>query len=82
MNKNGYTIHLEKESGIRYDDFPSDTDTSFFLCKIPRKRHLNGIKGSYTPPAAYFVENEDVEKFDKSFPPKKKEKLPTQLFET
>ena len=70
-----------REFGIRYHDLPSDADDSFFLCKELIPGYLDGITGVYQTPAGYYVKDEDVEEFDKSFPPKEKLKLPGQLFE-
>lgn len=66
--------------GIRYHDLPEDADSSFFLCRELKQGYLNGITGVYQTPKAYYVEDSDVEKFDKNFPPKQKLKLPGQLF--
>ena len=44
---------------------------------------LDGITGEYAPPKGYkgyFVDEAEVEEFDKSFPYKEKKKLPTQIF--
>ena len=70
-----------RKFGIRYHDLPEGADDSFFLCKELIPGYLKGITGVYQTPAGYYVKDEDVEKFDKSFPPKKKLKLPGQLFE-
>ena len=67
--------------GIRYHDLPEDADDSFFLCKELIPGYLDGITGVYQTPQGYYVKDEDVEAFDVSFPPKKKLKLPGQLFE-
>ncbi len=66
--------------GIRYHDLPEDADSSFFLCRELKQGYLNGITGVYQTPKAYYVEDSDVEEFDKNFPPKQKLKLPGQLF--
>ncbi|MCI1722512.1 MAG: N-acetyltransferase [Lachnospiraceae bacterium] len=66
--------------GIRYHDLPEDADASFFLCKELIPGYLNDITGVYQTPQGYYVDDIDVEKFDKEFPPKKKLKLPGQLF--
>ena len=42
--------------------------------------YLDGITGVYQTPRGYYVDDVDVEAFDKSFPPKEKLKLPGQLF--
>ncbi len=66
--------------GIRYHDLPEDADSSFFLCRELKQGYLNGITGVYQTPKAYYVDDSDVEEFDKNFPPKQKLKLPGQLF--
>ena len=66
--------------GIRYHGLPEGEDASFFLCKELKKGYLDGITGVYQTPAGYYVDDADVEEFDKSFPPKEKLKLPGQLF--
>ena len=67
--------------GIRYHDLPEGEDDSFFLCKELIPGYLDGITGVYQTPAGYYVKDEDVEEFDKTFPKKEKLKLPGQLFE-
>ncbi|MBO6230973.1 MAG: N-acetyltransferase [Ruminiclostridium sp.] len=66
--------------GIRYHDLPADADASFFLCKELRPGYLDGITGVYQTPAGYYVDDADVEIFDRDFPPKEKKKLPGQIF--
>ena len=66
--------------GIRYHDLPEDADSSFFLCKELIPGYLDGITGVYQTPQGYYVSDKDVEEFDKDFPPKKKLKLPGQIF--
>ena len=68
------------EFGIRYHDLPEDADASFFLCKELIPGYLDGITGVYFTPSSYYVEEADVERFDKAFPPKEKLKLPGQIF--
>lgn len=69
-----------REFGIRYHDLPEGADDSFFLCKELIPGYLDGITGVYQTPQGYYVRDEDVEEFDKAFPPKQKLKLPGQLF--
>ena len=69
-----------REFGIRYHDLPEGADDSFFLCKELTNGYLDDITGVYQTPQGYYVKDEDVEEFDKSFPPKEKLKLPGQLF--
>ena len=65
---------------IRYHDLPEDADSSFFLCRELIPGYLDGVTGVYQTPPGYYVADKDVEAFDESFPPKKKLKLPGQLF--
>ena len=66
--------------GIRYHDLPEGADDSFFLCRELMPGYLDDITGVYQTPAGYYVDDADVEEFDKGFPPKQKLKLPGQLF--
>ena len=66
--------------GIRYHDLPEDADASFFLCRELIPGYLCGVTGVYQTPAGYYVDDKDVEEFDKDFPPKEKLKLPGQIF--
>ena len=66
--------------GIRYHDLPEGADASFFLCKELIPGYLNGITGVYQTPAGYYVDDADVEEFDKAFPAKEKLRLPGQIF--
>lgn len=66
--------------GIRYHDLPEGADASFFLCKELIAGYLDGITGVYFTPQGYYVDDADVEEFDKLFPHKEKLKLPGQIF--
>ena len=68
------------EFGIRYHDLPEGADSSFFLCRELIPGYLKGITGVYQTPKGYYVDDSDVEAFDKAFPPKKKLKLTGQIF--
>ena len=70
-----------RKFGIRYHDLPEGVDDSFFLCRELTKGYLDDITGVYQTPQGYYVKDEDVDEFDKAFPPKEKLKLPGQLFE-
>ena len=65
---------------IRYHDLPEGADASFFLCKELIPGYLDGITGVYQTPQGYYVDDADVEEFDRGFPPKEKLKLPGQIF--
>lgn len=76
--KSGF--NYASEFGIRYHDLPEGEDASFFLCKELIPGYLDCITGVYQTPQGYYVDDGDVEKFDKAFPAKVKLKLPGQLF--
>jgi predicted N-acetyltransferase YhbS len=67
--------------GIRYHDLPEGEDDSFFLCKELICGYLDSVTGVYQTPKGYYVDDADVEEFDRCFPPKVKLKLPGQIFE-
>ena len=69
-----------RKFGIRYHNLPEGADDSFFLCRELIPGYLDGITGVYQTPKGYYVDDADVEAFDKAFPPKEKLKLPGQLF--
>ena len=69
-----------RKFGIRYHDLPEDADDSFFLCRELIPGYLEDITGVYQTPPAYYVDDADVDEFDKIFPAKEKLKLPRQIF--
>ena len=66
--------------GIRYHDLQEGADDSFFLCRELVPGYLDQVTGVYQTPPGYYVDDADVEEFDKTFPPKEKLKLPGQIF--
>lgn len=66
--------------GIRYHDLPEGADDSFFLCRELIPGYLDEVTGVYQTPRGYYVDEADVEAFDKAFPPKEKLRLPGQIF--
>lgn len=76
--KSGFTT--ASKFGIRYHGLPEGEDASFFLCKELISGYLDGITGEYATPQGYFVDEPEVEIFDKEFPVKEKLKLPGQIF--
>ena len=68
------------EFDIRYHGLEDGEDASYFLCKELITGYLDGITGEYITPAGYFVDEKEVDEFDKEFPYKEKKKLPGQLF--
>jgi predicted N-acetyltransferase YhbS len=69
-----------RKFGIRYHDLPEGAGDSFFLCRELIPGYLDDVSGVYQTPQGYYVDDADVEMFDKDFPPKEKLKLPGQLF--
>lgn len=76
--KSGFTY--ASDFGIRYHGLPEGEDASFFLCKELIPGYLDGITGEYATPSGYFVDEQECEAFDRSFPPKEKLRLPGQLW--
>ena len=76
--KCGFTF--ARKFGIRYHDLPEGADDSFFLCRELAPGYLDGITGVYQTPKGYYVDDADVEEFDRKFPPKEKLRLPGQIF--
>ncbi len=76
--KSGFTF--ARDFSIRYHDLPEGADDSFFLCKELLPGYLRGITGVYQTPQGYYVDEADVEAFDRTFPPKEKLRLPGQVF--
>ena len=76
--KSGFTY--ARNFGIRYHDLPEGADDSFFLCRELILGYLDDVTGVYQTPQGYYVDDADVEAFDKTFPPKEKLKLPGQIF--
>ena len=70
-----------RKFGIRYHDLPEGADDSFFLCRELIPGYLDKVTGVYQTPRGYYVDDAEVEAFDKSFPPREKLKLPGQIFE-
>ena len=70
-----------RKFGIHYHDLPEGADDSFFLCKELIPGYLDEVIGVYQTPQAYYVDDADVNEFDRMFPEKEKLKLPGQLFD-
>ena len=75
--KSGFTF--AREFGLRYHGLPEGADDSFFLCKELIHGYLDGVKGEYSTPEVYLVDEAAAAEFDRAFPPKEKLKLPGQL---
>jgi len=75
--KSGFVVASTMD--IHYYDEPRDAVVPYFLCRELKKGYLDGISGTYHTPQGYFVDEDETEAFDKSFPVKEKLKLPGQL---
>lgn len=51
--------------GIRYHGTSRESDMPYFLLKELQSGWLDGITGEYYTPAGYYVDEKDVEEFDK-----------------
>ena len=67
---------VAKTKNIFYKEYP---DADFFLIKELKDGFLSDIKGYYTDPDGYFVDEAEAEIFDTQFVPKQKLVLPGQL---
>lgn len=76
--KSGFDVASKR--GIHYYAEPREEICPYFLMKELTPGYLDGVTGTYHTPEGYFVSEEEVEEFDQNFPPKKKEKLPGQIF--
>lgn len=71
-----YGFVVAKTKGIVYK---ADPDAEYFLAKELQTGFFDSVNGSYTDPQEYFADEKQAEEFDKTFPPKQKLRLPTQL---
>lgn len=69
-----------RKFGIRYHDLPEGEDDSFFLCRELIPGYLSDVTGIYRTPQGYYVDDADVEAFDRTFPSKPRLRLPGQIF--
>ena len=59
--------------------YKADPDADYFLIKELEQGFITGIKGYYTDPDGYFVDETEAEIFEAQFAPIQKLILPTQL---
>ncbi len=64
---------------IYYDGMDRSEEAAFFMIKVLDNHGMKALKGTYSDPKCYFVNGEELEAFDKAFPPKVKEVRPGQL---
>ncbi len=74
-----YGFESSSKHGIYYNGTDKKEETPFFMIKILDPKLMEGLKGIYTDPECYNVNEKEVEEFDKNFPKKIKEKRAGQL---
>lgn len=67
--------------GIFHKEFPQGEGSPFFMYKVLDVQKAQAFRGVYQDPPCYFVQADEVEAFDRAFPPKIREKRPGQLSE-
>ena len=75
--KSGFVTASSK--GIHYYAESRNAKVPYFLVKELKEGFLDDVTGTYKPPAGYFIDEKEAEKFDDRFPFKEKLKLPGQL---
>lgn len=63
--------------GVQFNDV--EGETPFFMIKVLNEDKIDNIGGIYKDNECFDVDKEELESFDKKFPPKKKEKREGQL---
>ena len=75
--KSGFVVASTK--GIHYYAEPRENEVPYFLVKELEEGFLDDVEGIYHTPEGYFVDEKEVEVFDRQFPKKEKLKLAGQL---
>ena len=74
---------IASSQNVRYAEDPESEAPYFLVKELKRdflKKELSGMAATFKEPSGYFVNENDVELFDRHFPVKQKLKLPGQLF--
>lgn len=72
-----YGFESASKYEIYYAGMPKEDEAPFFMIKVLDERKL--VKGVYSDPAVYDIDENELEEFDKQFPAKVKEKREGQL---
>ena len=72
-----YGFESASKYGIYYEGMSEEDEAPFFMIKVLDKNKL--IKGIYSDPKVYNIDEKELEAFDKKFPKKIKEKREGQL---
>ena len=75
--KSGFVVASTK--GMHYYAEPRENEVPYFLGKELEEGFLDDVEGIYHTPEGYFVDEKEVEVFDRQFPKKEKLKLAGQL---
>ena len=64
---------------IHYEGLDKNEEAPFFMIKILNDNNIENLKGIYSDPDCYKVDEKELEEFDKKFPFKIKEKIEGQI---
>lgn len=64
---------------IYYEGLDKNEEAPFFMIKILNDNNIENLKGIYSAPDCYKVDEKELEEFDKKFPFKIKEKIEGQI---
>ncbi|MHC1722134.1 MAG: GNAT family N-acetyltransferase [Aminipila sp.] len=79
MYYNRFGFESASKYGIYYEGMDKSEEASFFMVKVLDNAKIKNLKGTYSDPKCYFVDQEELEAFDKAFLPKVKEVKEGQL---
>lgn len=65
--------------GVFYNGIDKSEESPFFMLKVLNAEKMQNVKGEYFEPKEYFPADEELNEFEKQFPPKVKEKREGQL---
>ena len=74
---NRFGFEEASKYGVQFNDVTGETP--FFMIKVLNEDEMENINGIYKDNECFNVDKEELELFDKKFPPKKKEKREGQL---
>ena len=74
-----YGFESASKYGIYYTGMPENEELPFFMIKVFNEEETSKLKGFYTDPECFNIDESQLEEFDKQFPKKEKEKREGQL---
>lgn len=75
----GFGFESASKHGIYYEGMDRSAEAPFFMVKILDSERARELKGTYSDPPCYLVDEAELEEFDRQFALKKKEVRPGQL---